>query len=123
MNRWFPLLILAGALLGLFGQEAAFAQPTPVNLTEYAAAAGQITPECAKMMELAKQGQQPSNPCPEMTPDCVAKMGCSVALTLLIPLTVDASADVHPTVPPQMPVAALIGRDFGPEPEPPALLG
>ena len=123
MNRWFALLILAGALLGLFGQEAAFAQSTPANLTEYAAAAGQMTPECAKMMELAKQGQQPGNPCPEMTPDCVAKMGCSVALTLLIPLTVDASADVQTAAPPQRPVATLIGRDFGPEPEPPALLG
>lgn len=123
MIRWFSLLLLAGALLGLFGQEAAFARAMPVNLALSAGAAGQMTPECAKMMELTEQGQQPDNPCPGMTSDCVAKMGCSVALTLLIPLTVDASPELHTAIPPQTPVPALIGRDFGPEPEPPAFLG
>ena len=123
MTRWFSLLILAGALLGLFGQEVAFAQAMPVNSAVHAGAAAQMNPDCAEMMGLTKLGQQPGNPCTNMTPDCVAKLGCAVALTLLSAPIIDASAELRTAVPPQMPVAVLIGRDIGPEPEPPAHLG
>lgn len=123
MNRWFSLLILAVALLGLFGQEAAFARSIPANTAGGAAAAAQMTPECAAMMELAQQPQQPPMPCEGMTPDCPAKMGCTVALALFEPLDFNSSPQIRADLPTLLPVAPLIGRETGPEPEPPALLG
>ena len=43
-------------------------------------------------------------------------------VALIPPLAFDASPQFREASPPQMPVAALIGRDTGPEPEPPATL-
>ena len=123
MNRWFSLLILAAALLGLLGQEAAFARTIATKPASAAVAAAQMTPECAAMMELAQQPQQPTMPCEGMTPDCAAKMGCTVALALFEPLDFNPSPQIRADLPTLLPVAPLIGRDTGPEPEPPALLG
>jgi hypothetical protein len=123
MKRWFSLLLLAGALLGLFGQEAAFAQMMPVEQAGHAVAVTPMSAECAEMMGLAKQAQQPEKPCQGMTPDCVAKMGCAVALALLTPPAIDASPQFRAASPTLLPVAPLIGRDTDPEPEPPARLG
>ncbi len=118
------LLLLAGALLGLLGQEAAFAHIIPAQKSEHVSApAPEMSADCAKMMGLAKQQQQPEKPCQGMTPDCIAKMGCAVPLALIPPLIFDDSPQFRTAAPPQMPVAALIGRDTGPEPEPPARLG
>ena len=84
MKRWFSLLLLMGALLGLMGQEAAFARGMPVEQAAQSAAAvqtsaGLMSADCAEMMGLAKQKPQPDKPCQGMTPDCMAKMGCAVA--------------------------------------------
>lgn len=123
VKRWLSLLLLVGALLGLLGQEAAFAHVMPVKIADQAAAAAPMSPECAEMMELVKQEQHPDRPCDGMTPDCIAKMGCAVPLAIIPPLAFAASRQFRAVAPPQMPVAPLIGRDTGPEPEPPARLG
>lgn len=123
MKRWLPLLMLFGALLGLLGQEAAFGHGMPVQKTQQVVASAQMSSECAQMMGLAKQAQQPEKPCQGMTPDCMAKMGCAVPLALIPPFAFHASPQFRAAVPPQMPVSALIGRETGPEPEPPARLG
>lgn len=123
MKRWFSLLILVGALLGLLGQEAAIARVIPVAKAEQTVAASQMSPECAEMMRLAKQKPQPEKPCQGMTPDCIAKMGCALPLALLPPLAPGVSQEFRVAIPPQMPVAPLVGRDIGPEPEPPTHLG
>lgn len=116
--------MLAGALLGLLGQEAAFAHVMPVAKAEQVATpAGPMSADCAEMMGLAKQAQQPEKPCQGMTPDCIAKMGCAVPLALIPPLAFATAPLFRAAAPPQMPVAPLIGRDTGPEPEPPARLG
>lgn len=123
MKRWFSLLMLVGALLGLLSQEAAFAHVTPVAKAEQTVAASQMSPECAEMMGLAKQKPQPEKPCQGMTPDCIAKMGCALPLALLPPLAPGVSQKFRAAIPPQMPVSPLVGRDTGPEPEPPTHLG
>ena len=128
MKRWFSLLLLFGALLGLMGQEAAFARVMPVEKATQSVAAtqtsaGQMSAECAEMMGLAKQNPQTDKPCQGMTPDCVAKMGCAVAVALIPPLLSAASTENHLSAPLQMPVAVLVGRETSPEPHPPARLG
>ncbi|QCI92372.1 hypothetical protein [Novosphingobium sp. EMRT-2] len=124
MKRLLSLLLLAGALLGLLGQEVAFANVMPVAKVEQVSApAAQMSAGCAEMMGLTKQVQQPEKPCQGMTPDCVAKMGCAVTAALIPPLAFTATPQLRAAAPPQMPVAPLIGRDTGPEPEPPARLG
>lgn len=123
MKRWLSLLLLLGALLGLLGQEAAFAHVMPVERAKQTAAVPQMSPDCAQMMGLTKQQAQPAKPCQDMTSDCIAKMGCAVPLALIPPLAFDAVPQLRAAAPPQMPVAPLVGRDIGPEPEPPTLLG
>ena len=128
MKRWFSLLLLMGALLGLMGQEAAFARGMPVEQAAQSAAAvqtsaGLMSADCAEMMGLAKQKPQPDKPCQGMTPDCMAKMGCAVAVALIPPLLSAAATENHLSVPLQMPVTVLVGRETTPEPHPPARLG
>lgn len=123
VKRWFSLLLLMGALLGLVGQEAAIARVMSAQKAEQTATFLQMSPECAEIMGLAKQAPQPEKPCQGVTPDCIAKMGCAVPVALIPPLAFDAMPQFRGSTPPQMPVARLVGRDTGPEPEPPARLG
>ena len=124
MKRWFSLALLLGAILGLLGQEAAFAHVMPVEKAEQTATAAQMNADCAEMMGLAKQAPQPEKqPCQGMTPDCIAKMGCAVPLALIPPLAFDLVPQFRAAAPLQTPVAPLVGRDTGPEPEPPTRLG
>ena len=124
MKRWLSLALLCGALLGLMGQEAAFARVMPVAKLEQVAAAAQMSPECAEMMGLAKPQPQPEkHPCQGMTPDCIAKMGCAVPLALVPPLVSGAAQQFRAMIPDIAPASPLVGRNFGPEPEPPARLG
>lgn len=123
MKRWFPLLLLMGVLLGLIGQGGAFAHVMPVEKAAQTTAAAPMSPDCAKMMGLTKQTPQPAKPCEGMTPDCMAKMGCAVPLALLPPLASDAALEFRAMPPSLVPESPLVGRNFGPEPEPPAHLG
>lgn len=127
MKRWFSLLLLMGALLGLIGQEAAFARVLPTAMTAQTVVAAQtdanqMSADCAEMMKLAQQ-PQPDAPCQGMTPDCVAKMGCAVPVALIPPLLGAASTQFDLMTPRQTPVARMIGREISPEPHPPAFLG
>lgn len=128
MKHWFSLLLLMGALLGLIGQETAFARAMPTAQAEQAAAlvqtdADKMSADCAELMGLSKQQPQADSPCQDMTPDCIAKMGCAVPVALIPPLLSDTQTSSRPLAPRQSPVARLIGRETGPEPHPPADLG
>lgn len=123
MKRWLSLLLLVGALLGLMGQEAAFAHVMPAQKAEQSTAAAKMSPDCAQMMRLAKQEPKSDEPCQGMTPECIAKMGCAIPLALLPPLAPDAAPLFRAMLPDIAPASPLAGRNFGPEPEPPAHLG
>ncbi len=124
MKRWFSLVLLLAAMLGLLGQEAVFARAMPIEQTEQMVAAPEMSAECAEMMGLTKpQPQHDRQPCKGMTPDCIAKMGCAVPLALIPPALIAPPIQLHATTPPQTPVVRLVGRNTGPEPDPPTRLG
>lgn len=120
MKRALHLLLLLGALIGLFGVQPAYATG-PRMLAAPVAVSG-MDADCMEMME--KERPQPvQGPCRGMTLDCIAAMGC-VAPVLAI--TGDgaaampriAEAPFYWTVAP-----VLAGTDLPPEQHPPTLLG
>jgi len=124
MKRWFSLALLLAALLGLIGQEAAFARAMPVEQADQTVAAPEMSAECAEMMGLTKPQPQPEKqPCKGMTPDCIAKMGCAVPVALIPRAMIAPPIQLHTSTPPQSPVVRLVGRNTGPEPDPPTILG
>jgi hypothetical protein len=124
MKRWLSLALLLAAMLGLVGQETAFARAMPVGEPEQTMAAPEMSADCAGMMGLAKpQSQHDKLPCEGMTPDCIAKMGCAVPVALVPPAMIAPPIQLHSTIPPQSPVVRLVGRNTGPEPDPPTNLG
>lgn len=122
MKRWFTLLLVVGALLGLFGQEAAFASVISVGKSGPVIVAASMSADCAEMMGRAKQTPQPDQPCQGMTPDCVAKMGCAIAVALIPSLLSADPNEYRAAAPRQIPVTPLVGRETSPEPHPPSHL-
>lgn len=121
-------MLLVAAIIGLIGQETAFARVMPREMAAQTAvadqtSAGQMTAECAEMMGLAEQKPQPDKPCQGMTPECIAKMGCAVPVALIPPLLSVTPTEYRLSAPRQAWVAALVGRETSPEPHPPARLG
>lgn len=115
-------MLLWGALLGLFAQEAAFASAPAMAQQEIAASATGMSDECAEMMGLAKP-EKSDAPCNGLTLDCIAKMGCALPLaapTLAAPLAV---AHFQRAIVNELPTTRLVGRNLGPEPDPPLILG
>ena len=121
MKRWYSMLLLIGALVGLFGQEAAFASGPLAQPVEQASPPSGMSVDCAEMMGLAKS--QPDQPCQGLTFDCIAKMGCGLSLALVPPTVSSLPSQYREGIPAPLPVAPLIGRNLSPEPEPPARLG
>ncbi|WP_246027489.1 hypothetical protein [Novosphingobium umbonatum] len=119
MLRVLVLALLFAALLGLVGQEAAFAQ---MNFKAAQDQQEQMDPDCAKAMGITLQTSADSQPCHGLTPECIAKMGCAIPLAVLPPLAVEpvryaGVGLLHPA-----PAIPLADRSFGPEPEPPTHL-
>lgn len=131
MKRWLSMLLLMGAILGLFAQEAAFASALPMQMSEQTSAPAGMSEDCAEVMGLTAQsevrqfeaGQQPEKPCEGLTLDCIAKMGCALPVALVPPAMPAVQTVYRPDTPALMPVARLVGRNLSPEPEPPTLLG
>lgn len=124
MKRWFSLALLIAALLGLMGQEAAFARAMPIGQAEQTVDAPEMSAECAEMMGLTKpQPHHEKQPCEGMTPDCIVKMGCAVPVALIPPAMIAPPIQFHTSTPPQSPVVRLVGRSTGPELDPPTVLG
>lgn len=67
-------LLFALAVAGFVGQSSAHATPFQV----FEATGGMAEMDCAEMMMMADDPSDgPLSPCDEMTPDCIAKMGCA----------------------------------------------
>lgn len=121
MKRWFSMMLLVGALLGLFAQEAAFASGPFTPVVQEVSVNASMDADC---MEAMGSSQNPSEmPCKGLTLDCIAKMGCAV------PLAPAPSGYTTMSPPPAhsdlaaAPVKPMIGRITGPEPHPPSRLG
>lgn len=124
VKRALHLFLLLGALIGLLGQEGAFASASPVlsapTVMTGMATAG-MSEDCMKMM--AQQQKPAQKPCKGMTLACIAAMGCVIPMavrndapTLAVPATGSPLAFWTTTT-------VLHGSDLTPEPEPPTLLG
>ena len=119
VNRVLHLLLLLGAMIGLFGQAAAYASGPSTKSTPMAMSG--MGADCMKMM--AQHEQPGQKPCEGMTLDCIAAMGCVVPIIL-------GDAPPMPASLAPVKVAAfwpsstvLRGSELTPEPEPPTLLG
>lgn len=67
-------LLFALAVAGFVGQSSAHA--TPFQVSESTGVMAEM--DCAEMMVMADEPSgAPTSPCDEMTPDCIAKMGCT----------------------------------------------
>lgn len=114
--------MLLGAISGLFAQEAAFATAPTVRMpSDTHIASPAMSDECAESMGIDAPDE--SAPCNGLTLDCIAKMGCAVPLAFITSTSLLTAADERTIPAAQRPVARLTGRSFGPEPEPPLLLG
>lgn len=116
MKRLLLLLFAFGAMVGLFGQEVAFAAgPAWQPRAEMSA---EMPDSCMDAM-----GKQPAKaPCKGLTLDCIAAMGCVLPLLpvdapVLTPLPL--FTDVTPAASPML---RLAGRAPPPESEPPTRL-
>lgn len=120
MKRALQLLLLFGAVLGLFGQQAAYA--AGARAAAAPAAVSQMSVDCMEMMQ--KQQPEPAQkPCKGVTLDCIAAMGCVVpivfkesAAAIALPQPVSA-LDFWPST------VVLIGNNLPPEQHPPTILG
>lgn len=118
MKRHLRLMLLLGALLGLFGQGIAIAHvPSPaVTQTK-----PMSSDDCMQMMAQAEH-QKPGTPCKGMTLDCIAAMGCAVPVVLAEPSALPATLPVLVPAPPIAASRPLPARVIAPEPEPPTLI-
>lgn len=74
-------MIIALAFAGFIGQSTARATPLPVI-----AHAVEMSPDCAEMMiEQAAPSDPGHMPCENMTPECIAQMGCAAVSPVLTP--------------------------------------
>ena len=124
MKHAFRLFLLLGALIGLLGQEAAFASGPPAvsaPMTMSAMVASGMSEDCMKMM--AQQQQPAQKPCKGMTLACIAAMGCVVPMALRNDAPTLAVREAGPTLAFWSTTPVLHGSELAPEPEPPTLLG
>ena len=88
-------LLFAFAVAGFIGQSSAHA--TPYQVFESTGSMAEM--DCAEMMVMADEPSGGAmSPCDEMTPDCIAKMGCAVVAA---PMP-QAPALEHPSAPRQV---------------------
>lgn len=71
--------IIALAFVGFLGQTTARATPLPVVVD-----AIEVSSDCAEMMvDQAGASDRDQMPCKDMTPECIAKMGCAAVSPVL----------------------------------------
>jgi len=113
------LMLLLGALFGLFGQGAAYAVSpalAPVIEANHTTSSGM---DCAEMTSDGKSA--PDRPCKGLTLACIAQMGCVAPMNFegLAGLTERAS---FPQLAATWPTAKMLtGLTIPPEPEPPTV--
>lgn len=120
VKRFAALLLLVGALFGLFGAQMAAARSVPTAMSEQKAMA--MDADCMAMM--AKQQPAPEKkPCKGLTLDCIAAMGCVVPLVAADLATGIATPRIYGS-PGFWPTnTVLTGKSFAPDPDPPTNLG
>lgn len=121
MRCWLSMLLLIGALLGLFAQEAAFASVPVVQSVQRSSADEAMDAACMEAM--GQNDDSSDDPCKGLTLDCIAKMGCALPLAQAPTGHRIAKSSLPNAILFVIDVKPLTGRDSGPEPDPPSILG
>ena len=116
MKRPFALLLLFGALLGLFGQEMAFA-----SSLQHAKVSSHKTmmPGCTMPMPMPMAKETGDKPCKGLTLACIAAMGCTIPLAQADEFMVATPTETLRVAPVATAAKRLTGLHVLPEPEPP----
>lgn len=113
------LLLLLGALLGLFGQGMAYAAGpalAPKVAASHSMASGR---DCADMASAQKQA--PESPCKGITLACIAQMGCIIPMTFEPERPAAKRLSVPQLAATWPPSLILAGLEIAPDPEPPTV--
>lgn len=113
------LLLLMGALLGLFGQGMAYASGPAITPKVAATHAMPSGIDCPDMASAHKRS--PERPCKGLTLACIAQMGCVVPMTFDPERPIAERARVAQLAATWPPAPMLAGREVAPEPEPPTV--
>ena len=108
-------------MLGLIGQQAAYAAATPVGAVP--ASVSEMNADCMEMMQ-EQQPQPAEKPCKGLTPDCIAVMGCVVPVVLIKePAAPLAGPSIRAMLAFWPATSVLVGNNLPPETHPPTILG
>ena len=118
MVRLFRLFLFAVAALSMSGQSAAMAM-APMSVTSVPMASMATDMNCSKM---SVPGSPKKVPCKGMTLQCIAQMGCT-APAALEPTAFNAVEHLQDRPSHHVTEAArMLGRSYGPLPDPPSIL-
>lgn len=120
LKRIFCLVMVTGALLGLFAQSAAMAVG-PTYVATHSATSMSMTAEmdCSTM---APMQQDDSKPCKGLTLACIAHMGCAIPMTLGDPPAPLGVSAIIPMPATWHVMPDRVGRGIPPELRPPSYL-
>lgn len=128
-RRIVPLLLLLGAIIGLFGQQAAYALGPDIVKTIVpdpgisASMTGMTGMDCDQMMDADQSARHGGGkPCKDMSLACIAAMGCTIPIVLGDPPAPIVGKPLLASMPFWSTTPRFVGRSYGPEPEPPARL-
>ena len=119
VSRLLRLFLVFGAIIGLLGQEAAFAIGPSFATASTSTAVSAMSPECAEMM---KQQAPEAAPCKGLTLDCIAKMGCGISIAFGPSFAEPLEPVAHTVLLTSIPVALMTSRTLLPDKQPPKLL-
>lgn len=119
MSRLLRLFFVFGAVIGLLGQAAAFAAGSVFVAETSAVSQAPMSADCAEIM---KQQAPDEPPCKGLTLDCIAKMGCSVPIALMLPAAQPIQLELPTTRAVPIPVAVMASLTLLPDKQPPKLL-
>lgn len=119
VKRAVTLILLLAALIGLFGQVAAYASipaapPAPTQMVG-------MSDDCMRMMA-APPSKPAQKPCKGLTLECIAAMGCVVPLALAEPYVIPTAPMAQLPAHSMTAMRALATREVAPDLEPPTLI-
>lgn len=122
MKRLMHLGLLLMALVGVIGQSTAMAMMPASGAAVSAHQTMQASMAGMECMDMATTSASEKSPCKKVTLQCMAAMGCA-PFALAAPSALPAYALVadRDVSTPSL-AARLLGRSYGPEPDPPSFL-
>jgi len=118
VTRFLRLLLLTFAMIGLAGQSTALAM-APLMAGPAAKQTAMAGMDCK---DIATTPSSDGAPCKKLTWQCIAAMGCLTAGALEPAMLAMTMHPLVRTVPASRDVTRLVGRSYGPEPDPPSFL-